>query len=458
MGQIARWASPSCTLVVAASVALGPRTARAAESEYDYSVLMTSGDSAPGGDKFGTVFEVWSLNDHDQVAFDTDLQQSKAIGAYRYDRSRIVEIAKTGTKTPDGGTFSFPATMSMNGAGDVAFTAVLRKEPGTQPIGVGNGVYVYSARTGTLRAVVTPSVTATPEGSLFRGVFYHDDITDRGGVSFSGIFPTSHGIPGNPSGLGTGVFRADPNGSIARVAGPGDTAPGGVFDFVYNATINEGGDAAFGGHIRGEECIDDPTVPTVIHCTTGVYTRRAGGPIIRVAHPGDPAPNGGAYRQAHSANIDRWGNVAFIGDLTPPPAHGTDNGVFLYIAALKTAIPVVRPGDPLPGGGRLGQGLHFDYGSQHINEMGQITIPAVLDTVTNGRPDEGIYTWSLGGLHLVARTGTVIPGVGKIAALQRDGMFANVAQNNLGHLAFRAQLEDGRFVVLLASPHANTTP
>ncbi|WXB00167.1 hypothetical protein LZC95_25550 [Pendulispora brunnea] len=386
------------------------------------------------------------------MAFDTDLTPSGAVGIYRYDRGHILEIAKSGGAAPGGGTFKFPITMSMNGSGDVAFTGLL--EPGgLLPRGAGAGVYAYSSRTGSLRAVLTPGVTRAPGGGVFRGVNVHEEINDNGVVSFPGLHPTPHGIPGNPSGLGSGIFRADPDGRIAGLAVPGDPAPGGVLDFAYNATINERGDVAFGGHILGEECVDNPADEKVIHCRTGVYTRRAGGPITTVAHRGDPAPKGGIYRQAHTANIDRWGNVVFIGDLTPPPEEfGAYTGVYLYMAALGSVFPIVRPGDALPGGGHL-KSVHFDVGSKYLSDWGQITIPAFLDTFTNGVRDEGIYVWSLGTLHLVARTGTVIPGIGKIASFASASGYGNVAQNNLGQLSFRARLDDGRFIVLLASPH-----
>jgi hypothetical protein len=44
--------------------------------------------------------------------------------------------------------------------------------------------------------------------------------------------------------------------------------------------------------------------------------------------------------------------------------------------------------------------------------------------VTNGLNDTGAYVWSHGTLHLVARTGTVIPGVGTISYL---GEFLNLS-------------------------------
>ena len=55
----------------------------------------------------------------------------------------------------------------------------------------------------------------------------------------------------------------------------------------------------------------------------------------------------------------------------------------------------------------------------HVNNAGEVVFNATLDTDDNADdlPDTGLYVWSHGSLRLVARTGTVIPGVGTIAHL-----------------------------------------
>jgi hypothetical protein len=70
----------------------------------------------------------------------------------------------------------------------------------------------------------------------------------------------------------------------------------------------------------------------------------------------------------------------------------------------------------MPGGGRF---VSTTCGDQElgINNAGDICFGAQLDTVTNGLPDTGLYCPANGSLRLVARTGTIIPGVGTIAYL-----------------------------------------
>jgi hypothetical protein len=75
---------------------------------------------------------------------------------------------------------------------------------------------------------------------------------------------------------------------------------------------------------------------------------------------------------------------------------------------------------------------------------------ALLDT-----GEEGLYVYSHGSLSLVAKTGTVIPGVGTIAALDffnlgEPSSFARI--NNRGQVAFGATLVGGGGALLLATP------
>jgi len=155
--------------------------------------------------------------------------------------------------------------------------------------------------------------------------------------------------------------------------------------------------------------------------------------------------------------LNNRGEIAFIGDLTPAPDAAETLGVFLHTGA--TTVAVARPGDPMPGGGHLltASNNTLDY---HLNNRGEVAFAAFLDTDDNGDgiPDTGVYVASGGSLRLVARTGTVIPGVGTIA--QASASFATVpptpssgaANNDHGQVFFNATLTDGRVVLLLATP------
>ena len=162
--------------------------------------------------------------------------------------------------------------------------------------------------------------------------------------------------------------------------------------------------------------------------------------------------------------MNNRGDIVFVGDLTPAPNTNQVVGVFLNRGGMT--IPVARPGDPMPGGG------HFVTGSNilgieqvHVNNPGEVAFNAILDTDVNGDgvPDTGLFVWSNGTLRLVARSGTVIPGVGTIAQLATavtvipeplpfPSPNSGAITNDRGQVYFSATLTDGRGIHLVATP------
>ena len=106
----------------------------------------------------------------------------------------------------------------------------------------------------------------------------------------------------------------------------------------------------------------------------------------------------------------------------------------------------------MPGGGHLvTAGLVSTY---HLNNRGDVSFAGKLDT---GATATGLYVFSNGALSLVARTGTVIPGVGTIdylglapLSLLPAGTGGVISES--GEVLFFATLTDGTGVLLQASP------
>jgi hypothetical protein len=95
-----------------------------------------------------------------------------------------------------------------------------------------------------------------------------------------------------------------------------------------------------------------------------------------------------------------------------------------------------------------------------LNNAGDVSFAAMLSDNA-----AGIFVFSKGSLHLVVRTGTVIPGLGTLVHLGSPGLFASpphppVSQcggliNERGQVLFSATLRDGNIdntVLLLATP------
>lgn len=432
-------------------IAVGTATDAAARATgYTFTVLATLDTF-----NFANDFEPWSINNRGEVAFGADLPNTGGEAIYVADHGAITPIAQTGQAAPGGGTFdaAFLGQPALSDNGDVAFTFTL--SPFTLPVGNNAGVYRFSASKQQLTAVVVPGMAA-PSGGTFAGATFRASLNNKGDVAFTGLIPATIG-PGAAIGLGQGIFRADKAGAIVVVVRPGDAAPGGgTFDFAQNAWINDGGDIAFGAHVAAEECIDESGLPAFIFCGESVYLQSAtDGSIRSVAHQGDPAPGGGFFRLAFGPIVNNRGQVAFIGDLTTAPGFGQDLGVFLYTGGETRAI--ARPGDAMPGGGHLASASNSTL-DVHLNDVGEVAFSAFLDTNSGGViPDTGVYVGTVDSLRLVARSGTVIPGVGTIA--QTGASFASpptpssgAANNARGQVFFNATLTDGRVVLLLATP------
>jgi hypothetical protein len=337
-------------------------------------------------------------------------------------------------------------------------------------------------RRGISVSVMTPGVTPAPGGGLFAGAGFGANLNNRGDLVFAGIVPTDKGfpLPDDENGLGVGIFKANRKGHLSSLVSPGDPAPGGgVFDWTNFPWINDRGDVAFMGHLDGEECRPSmglPPIEFLIACLSNVYVKEAATGIIRsIAHAGDPAPGGGVHRQAFSPVMNNRGDIVFLGDLTPRPAARSVTGVFLHSAG-KTML-VAGPGDEMPGGGHFKTASNIAGWQLHVNNVGDVVFNATLDTATLSNetgdpiPDTGLYVWSHGSLRLVARTGTVIPGVGTIAGLRMNVLRvapppvfvpnSGAHNNDHGQVVFGASLVENdehgeqRGVLLLATPKSH---
>lgn len=420
--------------------------------DYDFKVVAMGSEVAPeaGGDLYDEYFEPWALNKHGELAFITYTLPSNAGVIYAgTGEGAPRKVVRSGETAPDGATLSDwgPMGLALNDRGELAFNFFAQQQGAPFPE---LGLYRSDER-GQLSAVLTPGVTEAPGFGPFLSSNHHPEINKRGDISFAANVPTSLGLAGSP-GLGNGAFVADRDGTIRRVAAPGDLSPEGRrFDQVINPASNDRGDVVFAGHVADEECVTfggNPAMPR--NCGTSIYLYRHDGEQLAIARQGASAPGGGTYRFAWNPLINERGDVAFIGDLSTPPTFFREMG--LYLHSRGETFPIVRTGDALPGGGHLRTVTNFAIDNYSLNDRGEVAFNASLDTVgTTGARDNGLYVWSEGELQLVARTGTVVPGVGTLASLQPFG-FNGAVMNDRGQVAFVARLDTGRVVLLIASP------
>jgi hypothetical protein len=443
-------------IVACAAGAAAASASEAAASAYSFTPIASLGDPAPGGGAFTFDFEPSAVNGRGDVAFVADLT-SGVEGVFVTRAGRLSQLARGAEPAPGGGVFSFAelGRVGLDDAGDASFAFTL--DPFTTPVGLNAGVYRFSKSSQALSALLRPGAAA-PGGGTFQGTYFNTGINNGAETVFSGIITGGDIDPSSPPGymgMGTGLFRADKAGQIVAVVRPGDPAPGGrVFDSAINGSINDGGEIAFGGHVAGDECVD---IGSPLVCGESVYLRSStSGTIRSVAHQGGASPCAGTpYRTAFGPLVNGRGDIAFIGDLTPPPNSGSVTGVFLF--SRGAVIPVACPGVPLPGGGTMASAGSQDA-TYSLNNQGQVSFAAVLNTDDNsdGVADSGVYLFSNGSTSVVARTGTTLPGVGTIATV---GLFpgpptaqAGGVINDRGQVLFSATLTDGKVVLLLATP------
>jgi hypothetical protein len=433
---------------------------------FSFTPVAILGNPAPGpeGGNFTSDFEAGGLNNNGQVVFTADLEVPAGAGndvgegVFLGGNGGLSQIIRIGEKAPGGGTFGGFGSLSpdaINASGDAAFGFGL--EPLTLPVGVNAGVYRYVHSSGQVTAVLVPNVTPVPGGSTgetFAGTLFHPSLNNGGDLVFPGIVHTNIG-PGGSIGLGVGIFLADKQGHLTKVVRPGDPAPGGsTFDFAQNPAINNPGDVAFGAHITADPVIDlGQTLPISIFAAESVYVKdHATGVIRSIAHQGAAIPDsagGGTFDYAYAPVLNSQGQILFDAGLRGTTnGHGNDSQA-IFLSSGGQLISIARQGDSVPGGGHI-VSASFRPGNYDLNNNGDVAFNALLD---NG--DEAVYVWSHGSLTLVAKTGTVISGVGTIASLDQYGEgLPNgfVRFNNLGQVAFGVHLTNGGGALLLATP------
>jgi hypothetical protein len=398
------------------------------------------GDLTPGGSRFNGDFEPSGLNNRGECAFVADYAVNGAegegvfIGGAGTDLRQAIGFGQPAPGT-GGGVFGpwEEWNLGFNDEGDVAILFTL--DPFTHWWvgfnGYYGGVWRYSHVTQQLTPVVVPvDPVPAPGGGTFKGVGPDVGLNNQGTIAFEGILSVSPLTPGPDDTVDTmtsGLFLASKDGSIRAVVLPGDLAPDGdTWNSAFNPFLNAGGDMSFGAWTGNAPASEQ---------RESVYIRKAAtGEILTVARAGDPAPGGGVFRDCDQTKINDRGDVAFVGYLYP---DGTTSGIYLYTGG--TLVRVARSDDPMPGGG------HFVSGSGNVclNNSATLAFPATLDT-----GEEGLYGYSKGSLRLIAKTGTVIPGVGSVSGVA----MLDTPINDRGQIAFGCDLADGGRVLLLATP------
>jgi hypothetical protein len=314
------------------------------------------GDPAPGGSTFFN-FGSASINDPGQIIFTGSTLQG-TVPLFSWLNGQLSLFITPAMLSSAVGTAS--ATVSAPALNDQGQAAVF-----IQPFPFPNGFFLFSQ--GALTSIARDGDPAPGGGHFvlpFPDSTFGPAINHNGDVAFAADLDTG--------GAAVFLFR---QGSLSRIAGPGDPDPSGnIFLLADTPSINSAGQIAFTGDVN------------VDGFGTFLFTN---GVIVKIARPGDRVPGEGrpTLTFADSARLNNQGQVAFIGGLSP-----TEAGVFIATPGAgdpdTSAGPAIDPsnhrraarnGDPDPGATR-----------EEDNEPYQGNVPMDESTSSDATPPQAL--------------------------------------------------------------------
>ena len=417
-----------------------------------FETIVLEGDQGPGalaGSSFSFVGRP-SLNNQGEIAFETILTGAGITGAndsaiFSDVGGTLSLVAREGDAAPGAGagvSFTRVSGLSLNDQGEIAFRAGLT---GTGVDGT-NNTAIFSDVGGTLSLVAREGDAAPGAGAgVSLSVNGFPSLNNQGGLAFQSSL-RGEGVTLDNS---VAIFR-ESGGNLSLVAREGDAAPGAgageVFSlFLGSPVLNDQGETAFLSFIRGSVLNSNND--------TALFSD-VGGTLSLVAREGDAAPGARGARfgdfNGLAFDLNDQGEIAFVTRLT-----GTnDDAIFSDVGG--TLSLVAREGDAAPG---AGDGVFFrdfggNTGSVRLNNQSEIAFVSILQgTGVTFANDTAIFSGSNGMLSLLVREGDIIDlGNGDLANIIALSIGAPVVLNDLGEVAFFADLSDGRSGLFLASP------
>lgn len=368
-------------LLILAGAVLFASTAFA-QPNFKLKQVLTAGQAAPVPAQLSFVAP-FSLNDSASVAFAADG------GILLKSGNNLSIVAAFGDATPDGGIFLQTSSPSLTSTGDVVFRGETTGR---------SGLFRFSG--GSISQLVGDATFASSGDFVFPDSPSANAAGDVAFVSF----------------IGNGLFLLS-QGSITKLAGPGDPAPGGdTFISFSSPAINKSGQVVFNAFLASGN--------------TGIYLA-SGGAITKVIATGDTFPDGAVFFVTFGdPSLNDAGDVAFAG----LSSFGNDSGVFLFSnGQLSAVVPAFIP---------LPSGLDLFPLSASIGNGGQIAFTAQRLDLGGAT---GVFVFSQGNVAELMTPNTATP----------DGdTFANAFEaqiNSSGQVAFASSLRQHNDAIYLSS-------
>ena len=277
------------------------------------------------------------------------------------DMSGLRKIVAEFDQVADEGTVVGPGSFSMNGKGEVVFTAALlgsRFYPST-------GILANFPGSGLQRVVLTGA--GVPGGDTITS-FAASQLNNQSQVAFQAGTTSGQGIPGQ------GVFIAPiatAAEGIQAVARQGDDMPGGgAFATFSSVVLNDRGQVGFRG--------------TGTSGGAGLFVGIGGGTPVKVVRNGDSVSQGVSVSNIPSNvfKLNATGQVAYFAGLT---GNGKTGGIFLGTPGAteytRQAVAVNGDSAPAPDGPKF---AFFREECVELNSSGQVAFWAILNSTGIG--------------------------------------------------------------------------
>lgn len=414
------------------------------------SQIVRAGQAAPDRDGSfspSTLDNSLVLNNAGQVAFWGELNNtvggsSDYVGIFRGDGlTEPMQIVREGQTGANDATFTdllFRLLPAFNDAGQVAFYGELTDNSIFNP-GVSRDIFLGDGVTEPTRIAREGQDSPSGDGAIF--AFEPPVLNNAGQVAFEGEILISGG-----NRLG-GIFRSDEAIGLAEIAREGEASPdgNGKFSGFRNIMLNDSGQVVFRGELTGTngDAGDD----------TGIFVGDGATGLTQIAREGQAAPDdNGSFSQFHFSRlpvVNGVGQVAFLGGLIGT-SHGAsdDTGIFLG-DGITDPMQIAREGQASPDG----NGSFALLTDPVLNNAGQV---AFASLITDN--DLGIFLYDdLHGMIKVVREGDSFLG----STLTNLFFFSSQESsglNDLGQIAFRFDLADGRSGIAIASLVPEPTP
>jgi len=399
-------------------------------------IALEGDPGPPRGGSYTTFYSGVSLNDAGDVGFGASVDApspSQVVVVVRaagtVDEVRQGDPGPVGT-SGDLGTLGAPW---LNDAGEFVFGA-FQGDPLYRYIWVkhsGSALELVAAQDDPVPGLVDTVYDTNPEEVR---------IDDLGNILLS----TGHRlIPSGSSSSGVIVLGQSGHTHVALQGQPAPVPGSPNFSAVSSDLDFDGqGDAALYAELEG-------------FGPRGMYAW-IGGVLSNLALDGDPDPGGStgtlSFGSVHVPSINSLGEVVFMAFLNDPSANppSFDSAILRYGGG--TLSRVARAGDAVPG---LEAHVFYDILHPKINDRGEVFFNA--QAVDGAASDlSGLFALKGGALETLLLEGDILPGSGGVPLLGVD--FRSLAANDLGQVAVRIVLVDGRQGIYLLTPSVSAVP